>query len=312
MLKHRSRDRFYKRAVGLLVISSLLVLLVAMRFYRSADRLLGNSFQLHAQVRNVNGLEVDAKVTMAGLKVGKVQRIDLMPDKTALITMDIELRYHDLVRTDSVATLAKPLIGGPVVDIGIGTPSQPRLENQATIALQLQPDVNEVIAALPAKLEKVDHALDNLVVISDMARASAQRITAPQGSLDATLSEARAAVQNVRAATETLKGALTDVRAVAASGQAAVGQAQAVLTDVRGFTRQSTAMAESLQRSLGNAEEITGGLRDLVPQLGSGLHAAQGAAEEADKVLRAAGNSFLLGGPAPAPMAPTLISPRAP
>jgi ABC-type transporter Mla subunit MlaD len=99
---------------------------------------------------------------------------------------------------------------------------------------------------------------------------------------------------------------------VAASGQAAMGQAQAVLTDVRGFTRQSTAMADSLQRTLGNAEEISGGLRALVPQLGSSLHAAQDAAEEADKVLRAAGNSFLLGGPSPAPVVPTLASPRAP
>jgi phospholipid/cholesterol/gamma-HCH transport system substrate-binding protein len=312
MLKHRARDRLYKRAVGLLVVCSLLVLLLAMRFYSSADRLLGKSFQLHAQVRNVNGLEVDAKVTMAGLKVGKVRQIDLLADKTAHFTLDIELRYHDLVRADSVATLTKPLIGSAVVDIGIGTPSQPRLEDEARITLLVQPDVNEVVATLPPKLEKVDHALDNLVAITDMARASVQRIAAPQGTLDATLAEARAATQNVRAATETLKVALADVRSVATSGQAAVGQAQAVLTDVRGFTRQSTAMAESLQRTLGNAEEVSLGLRTLVPQLGTSLHAAQGAAEEADKVLRAASNSVLLGGPAPAPMVPTLTVPRAP
>ena len=36
-------------------------------------------------------------------------------------------------------------------------------------------DLADVVAALPAKLERVDHALENLVAITDMARASVQR-----------------------------------------------------------------------------------------------------------------------------------------
>jgi phospholipid/cholesterol/gamma-HCH transport system substrate-binding protein len=312
MLKHRARDRIYKRAVGLLVVGSLVLVLLVMRSYQNTERFLGRSFQLHAQVKNVNGLEVDAHVSMAGLKVGKVHAIDLMPDKTARLTMDVELRYQNLVRTDSVATLTKPIIGATVVDIGIGTPSQPQIADGGDIALLARADLGEVVAALPAKLERVDQALANLVAITDMTRASVQRITKPQGPLDAALADAKASARNVRLASETLQGVLTDVRGVAAASTVAAGQAQDVLRDMRGFTAQTAGMGESLQRTLGHAEALSSGLRDMLPQLGSAVHAAQGASEEADKVLRAASNSFLLGGPKPAPAAPVLMSPRAP
>jgi phospholipid/cholesterol/gamma-HCH transport system substrate-binding protein len=312
MLKHRARDRMYKRAVGLLVVCSLVLVLLVIRSFGTNERFLGRSFQLQALVPNVYGLEADAKVTMAGLKVGRVQAIDLLPDKTARLTLNLEQRYHDLVRSDSVATLTKPLIGTAVVDIGIGTPTLPRLENGATIALLVKPDLSEVVATLPQRLERVDRALDNLVAITDLTRGSVQRITGPTGALETTLAEAQASARNVRAATDTLRGALTDVRAVAVQSQAAVGQVQTVLTDVRALTQHSAAMGQTLQRTLTNAEEITGGLRQLVPTLGTSLQAAQNAADEADAVLRAAGNSFLLGGPKPIPAAPTLASPRAP
>jgi len=312
MLKHRARDRLYKRAVGFLVVVSLVAVLLIIRSYEKTERFLGRSFQLHAQVHNVNGLEVDAKVTMAGLKVGKVHAIDLQADKTARVTFNVELRYQDLLRTDSVATLSKPLIGTAAVDLSIGSPSLPRIEDEGTIELRVKPDLSEVVATLPAKLERVDRALDNLVAITDMTRVTVQRLTDPKGPLDATLAEARASAENVHAASETLKGALTDVRTVVASGQVAVGQVQGALTDVRGFTQQTTVMGQSLQRTLGQAEELTQGLRALVPQLGTDLAAVQTAVEDADKVLRAAANSFLLGGPAPVSAAPTLTSPRAP
>jgi phospholipid/cholesterol/gamma-HCH transport system substrate-binding protein len=312
MLKHRSRDRLYKRAVGLLVVGSLVLVLLVLRSYQNTERFLGRSFALHAQVSHVNGLEVDAHVTMAGLKVGKVYAIELQPDKSARISMDVELRYQNLLRADSVATLIKPLIGATALDISIGSASEPPLPADGMVTLLLRPDLSEVVASLPARLERVDHALVNLVAITDMARNSVQHLTSPQGALTATLADAQASAQNVRMATESLQGALSDVRAVAASGQAAAGQAQALLTDLRGFSTQTASMGDTLQRTLSNTEELTIGLRALVPRLGSTVQAAQAATEQADSVLRAAGNSFLLGGPHAAPAAPVLMSPRAP
>ena len=312
MIKHRARDRIYKRAVGLLVVCSLVLVLLVMRSFETNERFLGRSFQLQAQVHNVYGLEADAKVTMAGLKVGKVQTIDLLPDKTARLTLNLEQHYHELVRSDSVATLTKPLIGAAVVDIGIGTPTLPRLENGGTRAFRVKPDVSDVVAAFAERLERIDRALDNLAAITDLTRSSVQRITGPNGALESTLSQVQASARNVRAATDALEGTLTDVRAVAVQSQAAVGQVQTVLTDVGALTRHSAATGQTLQRTLSNAEEITGGLRQLVPALGTSLRATQNAAEEADAVLRAASNSFLLGGPKPIPAAPTLASPRTP
>lgn len=312
MPKNRTRDRLYKRAVGVLVLASLLLVLLVMRWYQNTERFLGRSFQLHALVDNVNGLEADAHVTMAGLKVGKVHAIELRPDRTARITMDLELRYQPLVRTDSVATLTKPIIGSTVLDISIGTPSVAQVVDGGNITMRVRSDLNEVVSLLPAKLERVDRALDNLVAITDMARGSVQHITAPKGPLEGTLADARTSAQNVRVASETLKSALNDVREVAAASKVAVGQVQGVLGDVRGFTAQTAAMGESLQRTLSHTESFTKDLHALGPQLSPTVQAAQGAAEEADKVLRAAGNSFLLGGPSPSPNTPVLISPRAP
>jgi phospholipid/cholesterol/gamma-HCH transport system substrate-binding protein len=306
------RDRLYKRAVGLLVVCSLVLVLVLMRSYQHAERFLGRTFALHALVNHVHGLERDAQVTMAGLKVGKVHDIELLPDKRARITLNVELRYQHLLRADSLATLTKPLIGGAMVDISIGTASQAPLPDEGMITLLVRPDLTDVLADLPARLQRVDQVLVNLVATTDAARGAVQRLATPHGALDSTLADAAASARNVRLATETLKTVMADVHSVAASSQLAVGQVQGVLADVRGLTAQSAGMAGTLQRTLGHVEEFSSGLRMLVPQLSPTVQAAQNAAEDADKVLRAASNSFLLGGPRPAPAAPLLISPRAP
>lgn len=312
MSKNRARDRLYKRAVGLLVVASLVLIILVVRAHQNTERFLGRSFQLQAQARQVHGLEVDASVTMAGLKVGKVHGIELRPDKTARITMDVELQYQHLVRADSVATLTRPLIGSATVDIGIGSPAQPGIADGGSIALLVRPDLGEVVAELPARLERVDRALDNLLAVTELARGGVQRLTDPRGPVDATLADVRVSAQNIRQASQQLQSVLTEVQAVAQAGQQAAQQAQGVLGDLRGFSAQTAAMGQTLQRTLDHAQEVGSGLRALVPQLSPAVLAAQGAAEEADQVLRSAGNSFLLGGPRPVPTAPVLISPRAP
>ena len=108
--------------VGLFLLAGLLaLLLLALRVSGLSVGNNGDTYKLYAYFENIAGLTVRAKVTMAGVTIGKVTAIDLDRDSfTGRVTMEIEDRVDNLPVDSTASILTAGLLGEKYVGISVG------------------------------------------------------------------------------------------------------------------------------------------------------------------------------------------------
>lgn len=312
MLKPRARDRLFKRAVGFLVLASALTLVFVLRMYQQAAGPFDDSMRLRAQTPRADGLEIDSPVTMHGVKIGRVVGIQVRADKTVGLEFEIQGAYRTKLRADSRATLTRPLIGSSFVDISMGSSDLAALGPGAAIELTRQPDINDVVAGIPEKLEKIDAVLGNINAASADLRNLARKVAADGGPVDRSLANAERITREAAEAATKVNQALTRVQPAIDDAVKATQQVNAILADVKQGTARVDGLTQKTDAILSDAQAVSAELRGSAPQLvqsvGPVLDAGRDALSEADDVLRAAKNSFLLRGnvppPPPGPLAP--------
>lgn len=88
-------------------------------------------YQIKMFLPNDSGIRAGSSVTLNGMRVGKVRRVEFAKDATdstrsIQVTMSIQENVRDMIRTDSKATLIQQgLLGEHVVDIRRGFAGAP-------------------------------------------------------------------------------------------------------------------------------------------------------------------------------------------
>lgn len=116
------RTRVIEMAVGLFMVAGIAALFfLAIKVSGLSDEAARPSYRLYASFLNAGGLTVRAKVTMAGVVIGRVSDIHLDPKTLkAKVAMDI---YNDVqtIDNDSVAAiLTSGLLGEKYIGITPG------------------------------------------------------------------------------------------------------------------------------------------------------------------------------------------------
>ncbi|BAU72652.1 outer membrane lipid asymmetry maintenance protein MlaD [Metapseudomonas furukawaii] len=108
--------------VGLFLLAGLLaLLLLALRVSGLSYGASGDTYKLYAHFDNIAGLTVRAKVTMAGVTIGKVTAIDLDRDSyTGRVTMEVEQRVDNLPADSTASILTAGLLGEKYIGISVG------------------------------------------------------------------------------------------------------------------------------------------------------------------------------------------------
>src|SRR3954467_10738875 len=122
--------------VALAVIAAVLILetLGGVERFRRGD-------QLSALFNTVQELKIGDRVKMAGVEVGRVEKISL--DKTNnKVRVLMKVRPHVGVKTDSIATVKfTGLMGQNFVSVDFGSPSAPEVSSGAVLSTAEQPDL---------------------------------------------------------------------------------------------------------------------------------------------------------------------------
>lgn len=83
---------------------------------------------------SVMGLEQGAEVTFAGIRVGSVEKIELVPDDLSKVKVTIDVKPGLPIRTDTAATLQFAGITGlKLIDLRGGSAAAPRLPEGGTL-----------------------------------------------------------------------------------------------------------------------------------------------------------------------------------
>ena len=311
MLKQRARDRLYKRAVGALVLASAITLVFVLRMYQQASGPFDQSFRLLAVSPRAHGLELDSPVTMAGIKIGRVIGIGVTPENTVKLEMEVQGQYRDKVRDDSVASLTRPLIGSAFIDISMGSPTLPEIPSKGYIGLTMLPDINDVVASIAPKLEKIDAILDNVTVASSDFKRLIKQVSADLAPLDRSLQHVEKTTREASEAAAKINQAAAQAKTLVDEASQATAQVNAILADVKQGSVRVDSLTRRADNILANGETISTDLKAVAPQIVPLLDAGRDTLNEADDVLRAAKNSIFLRGSAPQPPAGTLpVSPR--
>ncbi|EPJ76428.1 MULTISPECIES: outer membrane lipid asymmetry maintenance protein MlaD [Pseudomonas] len=116
------QNRTLEIGVGLFLLAGILaLLLLALRVSGLAPTASTDTYKLYANFDNIAGLTVRAKVTMAGVTIGKVTAIDLnREDFTGRVTLELEKRVDNLPTDSTASILTAGLLGEKYIGISVG------------------------------------------------------------------------------------------------------------------------------------------------------------------------------------------------
>ena len=115
-----------------------------------------HGYHLTAQFDTAQDLKVGDRVKMAGVEIGRVDKIYLSDEK---VVVSMKLKPDAVVRTDSKAAIKfTGLMGQNFVALGFGSPSAPKASDGAVLETYEQPD----LSAIMAKLDTAASGIQNL------------------------------------------------------------------------------------------------------------------------------------------------------
>lgn len=116
------QNRTLEIGVGLFLLAGLLaLLLLALRVSGLTVGSSDNTYKVYAHFDNIAGLTVRAKVTMAGVTIGKVTAIDLDRDSyTGRVSMELDKHVDNLPLDSTASILTAGLLGEKYIGISVG------------------------------------------------------------------------------------------------------------------------------------------------------------------------------------------------
>ena len=116
------QNRTMEIGVGLFLLAGILaLLLLALRVSGLSPTASSDTYKLYAYFDNIAGLTVRAKVTMAGVTIGKVTAIDLDRDNyMARVTLQLEKAVDNLPTDSTASILTAGLLGEKYIGLSVG------------------------------------------------------------------------------------------------------------------------------------------------------------------------------------------------
>lgn len=267
-----ARSRGYEVGVGCLLVAAAGVL-AFMALQVGALSTLGQGTVVTARFLDAAGLDEGAAVSVAGVQVGVVERLEL--DHDAAI---VHMRLEEPVGKDAkVRIRSRSLLGEKYVEVVPGVRGVPPVaEGDALVAVGDQVEPDELLAMLAPVLEGIDPEL-----VAEVMGKLSQRLEEDPELVSRMLGNADRMLANAAAASDELPVLVADSKATIAQGRRTLGaiedraqegeevlaRADRVLADVEVVSKGLPGLVANVDATVGDARAIVGQMKDNGDQI---------------------------------------------
>jgi phospholipid/cholesterol/gamma-HCH transport system substrate-binding protein len=261
-------------ALALLVLGSVVFLLYARGVFEPTQRLT-------LVAEDSEGVVVGMDLTFAGFPIGRVRGVELAEDGKAHIHIDVPKKDARWLKTSSVFTLVRSLVGGTNLRAYSGILTDPPLEADA-VRTVLRGDSTEEIPKLVASVRELVSNLTTLTAEnSELAQtlanlnAASARLNGQRGVLGMLFGNERDAQRLVTTIDRT-NALLARLDGMTAKADTQLFGARGVLPEVReavlqlrGLLDQTGASLKKVDAILADAQTVAGNAKDATQDLGA-------------------------------------------
>jgi len=280
--------------------AALLVLMVALvcasvAYVMYARGVFESTQQLVLVADDSEGVIVGMDLTFAGFPIGRVRRIELAEDGKARMVIDVTRKDARWLRTSSVFTMERGMVGGTRLRAFSGILTDPLLP-EGSVRTVLRGDVTADIPrlvgtlhTLAENLERMTNPDSSLSASLDNVQAVTQKLNGRYGALGVVLGS-DASAQKVIAALDRTNALLAkaDQRIFGDHGvmdetQGTIAQLNAMLGDARGSLKKVDAVLAEAQTIAANARVASTDLGALRAQVELSLRKIESLVDEINR-----------------------------
>jgi phospholipid/cholesterol/gamma-HCH transport system substrate-binding protein len=248
--------------VKLLLILTIATAIAFVLYVMYARGVFEPTQRLTLVVDNAEGVSVGMDLTFSGFSIGRVRRIVLRDDGKARIVIDVPLDDARWLRSTSIFTLERSLVGSSKIRVFTSNLQDPPLEDRAERPV-LRGDTTE---ELPRMIAALKNTLENI-----------EQMTATEGSLQASLANVRALTERMGGRQGVL-GGLLGGEDNAKKVVAAIDRANSLLASLGGVSTR-------LDSALGKTDSMLGKTEQRVFGAGGVMDETQKAVAQANSIL---------------------------
>jgi phospholipid/cholesterol/gamma-HCH transport system substrate-binding protein len=253
-------------------------------------------------VDDSEGVRVGMDMTFSGFPIGRVRSVELSAEGNARILIDVPKKDAHWLRTSSMFTLVRSLVGGATLRAYSGVLTDPLLPDGAERKVLVGDTAAElpiVVAAareLIGNLNKLTASDSSLAGSLDNVKTLTEKLNGPQGAMGALLGNETDAKKitdaldrvNTLLARVDRMAAKADTQVLGPDGLVAgsrttVTQLNAVLADARGTLKKVDAVLAEVQAVAGNAREATTDLGALRGEVDATVRKVESLVDEVNR-----------------------------
>jgi phospholipid/cholesterol/gamma-HCH transport system substrate-binding protein len=230
--------------VGLLVTGALAALLWGMNYLKGID-VFSKASLYYAVYPNVDGLTPSSDVLMSGVKIGQVQKIKFLEDRSGYILATLRINGDVYISKTSIARIVSvDLLGGKAVNI-ILDPGTEAAVNGDTLKAEVETTLSAQVMPIKDKAESLIASLDTLAVSLNAVVGSGNR-----NNLNSTIQNLDKTLANIERASGSLDRMLS-------SDQSKLNR---MLANIESITANIRNNNEALGQALKNISAISDSL----------------------------------------------------
>ncbi|WKZ70054.1 MAG: MlaD family protein [Melioribacteraceae bacterium] len=164
-------SKLYKMRVGYTVFLGLIIFFLFVVLVGTKGNYLRNTYELKILLKDTQGLREGASVSLAGLKVGEIDKIEFISideDNLVLLRLSIREEYSNHITDKSFARIeTSGLLGEKLINISMGNTFEPNLKNGDILPVKESLSLDKLTDKIEPIANNVNAVVSNLKIITD-------------------------------------------------------------------------------------------------------------------------------------------------